>query len=295
MRLIVALLLLAQYAQALSMASARCAKVVRELLPNNQRSLSTAFIISHQTAKDFVQGVAEAADATDILYRLSKSREGCSVVRRVMSASVVFNDVVAPFLDWLSQDCLSKGICARAQQAILEDIWRTPGLADSMLEAVEQQRLPDERSVAWLLDRLCFASGSAAVQAREDAVIKRIAEHLLLRTDAPAVQQRAMRIWQASHPGQQLPQQQQQQRLQQSTASASDSSRPLSEAQEVAPGGRHDNDFADFRSVQNVPTIGELASDKFPFLPSPQEDWPALDRQYRLLRHDLVSSIREKL
>jgi hypothetical protein len=84
MRYIVALVLLTQYVQALCMASARCAKVVRELLPNNQRATSTAEVISHQTAKDFVQGVAEAADAIDILCRLSKSREGCSVVRRAL-------------------------------------------------------------------------------------------------------------------------------------------------------------------------------------------------------------------
>jgi hypothetical protein len=108
-------------------------------------------------------------------------------------------------------------------------------------------------------------------------------------------QQRAERMWrlEATYPSPRQPEPEQ--RLSVREAPSAPCSRALSEVLDIVPGGRHDNDFADFRSVNNVPTIGELASDKFPFLPKPEDDWPVLDRQYRLLRHDLVTSIREKL
>ncbi|CAN0585074.1 unnamed protein product, partial [Ectocarpus sp. 12 AP-2014] len=57
-------------------------------------------------------------------------------------------------------------------------------------------------------------------------------------------------------------------------------------------GGRHSNDHVDFRSITIVPSVDEVLCDKIPFLPTEMErDIPHLDRQFRLLRHDLVSSV----
>ena len=74
---------------------------------------------------------------------------------------------------------------------------------------------------------------------------------------------------------------------------------------EPGPGGRHDNDFVDFRQISILPTPDELNSIEEPFLLTADalED-PArstfiltahLDNQFRLLREDMLADLREEL
>ena len=70
-------------------------------------------------------------------------------------------------------------------------------------------------------------------------------------------------------------------------------------------GGRHDNDFADFRQIAILPTADELLSREFPFLRFPDYlDDPELDEhrlalhldnQFRLNRADMIGELREEL
>jgi hypothetical protein len=72
-----------------------------------------------------------------------------------------------------------------------------------------------------------------------------------------------------------------------------------------APGGRHDNDHADFREIAIVPTADELQSTERPFLRTTlylkDQDSVStrtashLDNQFRLLREDMMSDIREEV
>jgi hypothetical protein len=70
------------------------------------------------------------------------------------------------------------------------------------------------------------------------------------------------------------------------------------------PGGRHSNDHVDFRRISIVPSIEELLVDQHPFLPraggveeflanDPQTQ--LLDRQFRLLREDMIATVRDGL
>ena len=69
------------------------------------------------------------------------------------------------------------------------------------------------------------------------------------------------------------------------------------------PGGRHDNDHRNYRDIRIVPTVEELTSDLKPYLPLANgennfiEDPVAaiLDRNFRLLRDDAVSSMKANL
>ena len=77
------------------------------------------------------------------------------------------------------------------------------------------------------------------------------------------------------------------------------------EADEHGPGGRHDNDFLDFREIAIHPTADEIRSTEPPFirLAETLED-PAyddkrltvhLDNQFRLLREDLLKELHDEL
>jgi len=81
--------------------------------------------------------------------------------------------------------------------------------------------------------------------------------------------------------------------------------RPHSDLQN-GPGGRHDNDHADFREIAILPTAAELesTSEKAFLRPSCWLDDPSnektrvpdhLDNQFRLLREDMVSEMREEV
>ncbi|KIJ57325.1 hypothetical protein M422DRAFT_73113 [Sphaerobolus stellatus SS14] len=71
------------------------------------------------------------------------------------------------------------------------------------------------------------------------------------------------------------------------------------------PGGRHDNDFVDFHEISILPTADELRSKELPFIrPSSMLQDQAtldgraalhLDNQFRLLREDMLSEMREEL
>jgi len=73
----------------------------------------------------------------------------------------------------------------------------------------------------------------------------------------------------------------------------------------ASPGGRHDNDFMDFRRISILPTRGELSSTEPPFLrlSSVLEDPKTesnrvgihLDNQFRLLREDMLYQVKEEL
>ncbi|KAL4079908.1 P-loop containing nucleoside triphosphate hydrolase protein [Scleroderma yunnanense] len=72
-----------------------------------------------------------------------------------------------------------------------------------------------------------------------------------------------------------------------------------------APGGRHDNDFADFRKIAIIPTADELLSQKRPALrpasllddPDGKETRVAdyLDIMFRLLREDMMHELKEEV
>ncbi|CAB9524123.1 NFX1-type zinc finger-containing protein 1 [Seminavis robusta] len=69
------------------------------------------------------------------------------------------------------------------------------------------------------------------------------------------------------------------------------------------PGGRHDNDHLNYRDIRIVPTVAELACEDKPYLPlaSGENNFindpvaALLDRNFRLLREDAVSSMRTNI
>lgn len=78
----------------------------------------------------------------------------------------------------------------------------------------------------------------------------------------------------------------------------------LPSSQGITPGGRHDNDFADFRKIVILPTADELQCAEPPFYRRWAEveavavqDRPSahLDNMYRLLREDMLVEIRQEL
>ncbi|KIM42882.1 hypothetical protein M413DRAFT_26853 [Hebeloma cylindrosporum] len=89
------------------------------------------------------------------------------------------------------------------------------------------------------------------------------------------------------------------------TISVSSSSSSMTAQDDITPGGRHDNDFVEFREISILPSADELASNEAPFLrlsaalddPRTEKTREALylDNQFRLLREDMIYEMREEL
>jgi hypothetical protein len=80
--------------------------------------------------------------------------------------------------------------------------------------------------------------------------------------------------------------------------------KPGSSTAPYAPGGRHDNDFEDFRKVSIYPTTDEFLSSELPFYRKMSEVFDVdvdrresvhLDNQFRLFREDMSAELRNDL
>ena len=67
----------------------------------------------------------------------------------------------------------------------------------------------------------------------------------------------------------------------------------------TVPGGRHNNDFLDYRTIKVLPTKEQMLCDEQPHLPhaptSPTDESELLDRLFRLYHEDMLGPMRESL
>jgi hypothetical protein len=92
--------------------------------------------------------------------------------------------------------------------------------------------------------------------------------------------------------------------LQLSPSGAVNKNRSAPQSQVVtAPGGRHDNDYTDFRRIRLMPTVNELQCNVADYLPLSDDsnrhvandEAHTLDTQFRLLRADVMLPLRKEL
>ncbi|KAJ4166175.1 hypothetical protein NW765_007402 [Fusarium oxysporum] len=210
---------------------------------------------------------------------------GIAALERVVRVDLSFsfiNTTALPFLLTLSDEgvaALSNGGFLRQMlTAILEPttFWT------AAVEAYHSEQLDNVglEAFAWLC--LQIVSDQANFDLHKDAV-KGLMEHKsLLRSDSPEVRKIAYRI----------------------DKIIKIFAQPETASSGVTPGGRHDNDHANFRDISIYPTSDELLSTDPPYLQRLGEvfDTPMETRSqsyrdwlFRLLREDMLSELREDL
>ncbi|KAJ6531790.1 P-loop containing nucleoside triphosphate hydrolase protein [Mycena capillaripes] len=172
------------------------------------------------------------------------------------------------------------GFLRQIVQAMVEP----PIFWDALTAAFRSGRLTNRgaRSFAWLLLQLCRLPGSAADPYLEFASDATILSTLTASPDSDTrfIGHKLKHIVETCK-----------------TAVSGDN--------DILPGGRHDNDFADFHKISILPTADEVASLEAPFLrrcdPTHIPLEPAvavsqcLDDQFRLLREDMLYEIKDEL
>lgn len=239
------------------------------------------------TSSLFVDGLCMQPDAATTVHRLNNSREGLNAIQTLMrmDTSVSFmNGSATKVLTYFRPPELKNLSGGRYLQQIISKIVDPPIFWDAFLLAFKGRKLTEPAMLcfAWLLLQLISLPGDEAAPYLPVAHDTTVVDFLTASddNDTRTIAQKMRHIVSAHTVG-------------------------VLVTGDYGPGGRHDNDFEDFRKIVILPTALEIISKEQPFYRTSDElDDPAtidtrvgtyLDNQFRLLREDMVYDMREDL
>lgn len=258
--------------------ASRLAGLFRNILSGNR------LIRSANDAKLFFEAIQVHSASVSTIEGLVTSKNGLEALQtcvRVDLNPAFIKSQTLQFISCLANDQLKVLADGGILHRVLVAIVKPPTLWDALVGVVKTGGLEEEglRIFSWLcLELLCLPE-SVDVDLRED--IETVTRGgRLINAPCPETRQFGYKI-------QHLLQ------LQKSPTTKSGDS--------YAPGGRHDNDFEEFRQISVYPTTDEFLSAERPFYRRVKEvfetgmpERPAvhLDNMYRLTREDLLGELR---
>jgi hypothetical protein len=238
-------------------------------------------------AKLFLEAVPYKKPPNVCVELLVSSVSGLEAIRRSVRADITLEFVTShtlPLLNFLSNPEIKLLADGHLLARLLEAIVSPPTFWNALVALFLDRQLPDDslRPFAWLV--------LEAV-----SLLAKLGINLL--DDVQAIEQNGGLMDAASHEirefGYKI-------RKVLQTQSA-----PAALATETqSPGGRHDNDFTDFRKIAIFPTADEFLSTEKPYYRYMSEVFGHdlgqrtgvhLDNQFRLLREDMLGELREDL
>eukprot|EP00798_Chlamydomonas_sp_ICE-L_P005792 gene5792-6073_t len=227
----------------------------------------------------FLSALLEFEDKRDMLFRITNPKnQGLRRLRVALSCSdsmAYIKDKVIPFLRDLGCDALCSGTCKGPLLELVKQIYSLPGFLGSLRVAISAGVQLDVAPVAWLLLTLA----REVEHARQDSEILDFMDPLREFAKKSGISPKALHELEVALAGSKA-----------ASGRGADFV-PLEDLQS-GPGGRHDNDQADYRSIKIIPTSEEVLCTRPPYLPSPDDagegdlqDSPEaalLDRQFRL-------------
>ncbi|KAI0549276.1 P-loop containing nucleoside triphosphate hydrolase protein [Xylaria curta] len=245
-------------------------------------------IIRSQNAQDFLDSILSQQDKTTCLERLASSKPGQEALHRALTfndSPLFMNNAVSCLLSYLQDPELGRLCDGELLAQILWIIVDPPLFWNNLLRNVRNKLLDTKalEGFSWLLLRLTMLPAPQSDDFRKTAE-SILLEDSLLTSCSPSTE-RFMRQVKAL------------------VAPSSTSSAGLASSNGPLPGGRHDNDFANYRDITILPTRDELLSKERPYYLHASSIAEAdasirtsmhLDNQFRLLREDMIGDMREE-
>ncbi|KAI0398918.1 P-loop containing nucleoside triphosphate hydrolase protein [Xylaria palmicola] len=241
-----------------------------------------------QNARDFLQSISSQQDKTTCLERLASSKAGQDALHRSLTfnnSPQFMNTVVSDLLAFLEDPELMRLCDGELLAQILWVIADPPSFWNNILQSAREGVL-DTRALegfTWLLLQLTMLPATQPHDFRE-AAMSLLQEGSSLASCSP----KSERLWR---------------QLRALIAPSSAPGEGLVSSDGLRPGGRHDNDFANFRDIAILPTRQELLSTERPFYlhassilaaDAPSRVLMHLDNQFRLVRQDMASGMLEE-
>jgi hypothetical protein len=247
--------------------------------------LFNAIIFGHRELKSpadahrFLEALCAQSDASKCVEQLVAAPDGLGAVAKAFrfSADATFmNGPATSVIHHLSDPSVKQLYGGQFLHRVLERIVDPPTFWNTFVEAHNARVLTPVgvHAFAWLLLEL-LQGRSEGVPNVHDIAHRVTSNESLINSESLDVRNIGHRI----------------KHVLESTSSTS----------AEGPGGRHDNDFADFRKVKILPTPDEFASVATPFyrraneiqsLEPESRGLMHLDNQFRLLREDLLGELR---
>jgi len=243
--------------------------------------------LAPKTCSHFIEGLCMQSDAAASVHKLNNSKEGLNAIQTVMRMDIspdFMNESATKVLTYFQPPELKDLDGGRYLQQIVSKIANPPIFWDAFVHEFKGGKLKEPATLcfAWLLLQLVSLPGDDAAPYRPVAQDTTVIDSLVasLNNDIRTIAHKIKHIISSHTIGGLV-------------------------TGDHGPGGRHDNDFEDFRKIVVLPTADEVTSKEQPFYRSSDElDDPAtintrlgtyLDNQFRLLREDMVYDMREEL
>ncbi|KAF8523920.1 P-loop containing nucleoside triphosphate hydrolase protein [Hysterangium stoloniferum] len=236
----------------------------------------------------FIEAVCASPDPVKTISNILSSKQGTIGIQQslwIASTPTFFNGPATKLMKYISSSKVSNVGSGSFIQPLLDAMTDPPMFWNGLKDAFKSEQLTEEAQFcfAWMLFQLISSSGDNAGTHMETAREQEIIERLLssknhdIRTMANKIKH---------------------------VAATLDQGAPVDTAVR-GPGGRHDNDFVDFREISILPTADELVSKEDPFirrsavLEDPDNSSTRiaihLDNQFRLLREDMIHEMKDEL
>ncbi|KAK1829287.1 P-loop containing nucleoside triphosphate hydrolase protein [Podospora conica] len=238
-----------------------------------------------QNAQLFLEAARQQPPSACIETIVSKTT-GIDALREAVRVDISPSFIIAhtlPFLHYLSDAGIKTLADGQFLREVLVVIAKPPTVWNAALQLFRNRKIPENllAPFAWLAVELVSLPVEAGVDVLDD--VRDISERkTLLKSENHEARELGYRI----------------KKVLQLRALAA----PEKETLGSGPGGRHDNDFADFRETSIYPTRDEFLCSQPPFYQTAQDvlETPLdrranahLDNQFRLLREDMLAELRE--
>jgi hypothetical protein len=239
-----------------------------------------------KTARDgklLLEAISAQSDGASCVERLVASKNALEALKLALRFELTpsfFNTTLKDFLNFLQIPAIGQIYGGELLRQLLTTVVQPETLWTALLTASSDKQLNSEGELAfaWLLLELASWVGSSPLDV--DTIARDITEKKVF-IDSTDRELRTI--------GYRL-------------ANVLQTSNTVKRTDEDGPGGRHDNDYADFRRVAILPTDDELmsaeqaiyrAADVVSQQPLEQRSGAHLDNQFRLLREDFLAELKE--
>jgi hypothetical protein len=243
-------------------------------------------ITNTRHSKLFIESICDQPQPVECLEKLISSPKGLEALQTALRLDVTvdfLNSSARDLLQYLQAPELGVILCGDFLRQIIIAVVHPPIFWVAFVKAQQLGRLTDEtlQTFAWLLLQLVYLPPDQA-EAYYGVAKNSLVQRTLLQSPHVEIQTLGQKI------------------------------RHVIDVVEIhghvdgsdGPGGRHDNDMADFRKIALLPTAAELLSKDDPFIrrAAEIEECEAssrlsvhLDNQFRLSREDMIRDLREEL
>jgi hypothetical protein len=234
---------------------------------------------SPQDGQLFLEAARTQPSPSQCVEVLVSNPSGLNAVREAVRSDLSVQFILAqtlPFLRYLSDAGVKTLADGQLLEQVLLAVANPPTLLNALIKLFNENKIPDDNlyPFAWLALELISLRPQAQVDVANIVECISDSQHFVKSQDH-ATRELGYKI----------------QKVVQLRASPGQSDEP------GGPGGRHDNDFADFRQIRIYPTTDEFLSTQLPYYQTARDiveievdkrPRAQLDNQFRLLREDML-------